>query len=62
MRLFCRRGEQHPNAKLTLKQVLFIRASPLPSTELAEMFSVNPRTIRDIRNYTTWADALPERN
>jgi len=61
MRLFCLRGEQHPKAKLTLKQVLFIRASSLPSTQLAEMFSVNPRTIRDILNYTTWANALPER-
>lgn len=51
------RGERHGMAKLSLADVLSIRADRRKSGVLAAQFSVSPRTIRDIKMKRTWAHA-----
>ncbi len=47
--------ENHQFAKLTRKQVAFIKSHPeLSRNELAELFDISPRTITDIRSGRTW--------
>ncbi len=48
-------GEENGRAKLTLKDVEIIRASPERTGVLAKRFKVNPNTILRIRNGTGWA-------
>jgi hypothetical protein len=57
-RLYCRRGEEHCNSKLTEVKVREIRAAPesVSNSELAVLYGVNVRTIWDVRNYATWAN------
>ena len=47
-------GDSHYNAKLTSNDVKAIRASTLTNSELAKLYMVAPRTVRDVRNYKTW--------
>jgi hypothetical protein len=48
-------GEKCPWSKLTKEQVEFIRNhKELDSTELAILFNVSDRNIRDIRRYKSW--------
>lgn len=48
-------GEKCPWSKLNKKQVDFIRThTEFTSTELAPLFGVTPRTIRDVREGRSW--------
>lgn len=47
-------GERHPNAKLTEANVYYILRSPLDSNDLALVFNVSSKTIRDVKNRKTW--------
>ena len=47
-------GENAPNAKLTLKDVEFIRSSDFTSKELAKMFNVSYSQITSIRRGIGW--------
>ncbi len=53
-RSIANRGDKNPNAKLTLEDVEFIRASSLKDGELARRFGVSSSTISNIRRYKTW--------
>lgn len=47
--------EKHQFAKLTRKQVSFIKShDEMTRKELADLFNVSPRTITDIRQGKTW--------
>lgn len=47
--------EKHQFAKLTRKQVAFIKShDEMSRKELAELFNISQRTISDIRNGKTW--------
>lgn len=46
--------ERHWNAKLTIVEVEAIRASSEPSTWVAPLYGVSPRTVRKIRQGTRW--------
>lgn len=48
------KGESHPNAKLTAKQVKEIRNNNLSSTKLAKKYNVSYHTIYEIKNRRTW--------
>jgi hypothetical protein len=48
------RGEAHPNAVLSEKDVLEIRASKIPAKVLAAKFRIHPKTIGRIRNHYIW--------
>lgn len=48
-------GEDCSWSKLTKEQVKFIREhTELTSTELAKIFNVSSKNVRDIRSYNTW--------
>jgi len=48
-------GEKCPWHKLKKEDIVYILSHPeCTSTELSKLFSVNPRTIRDVRNHKTW--------
>ena len=47
-------GENHPNSKLTNKQVLEIRASSLKNLELSNMYGVTKSIISHIKIRRTW--------
>ena len=51
-------GETNPGAKLTVRDVLSIRASKDPTVELAKRFSVTTTTIRNVRNGASWKHLL----
>jgi len=48
------RGENHPRARLTAKQVAAIRASPETGRALARKLGVSPSTVSAIRNGRCW--------
>jgi hypothetical protein len=48
------RGAAHPSAKLTVEQVLAIRASTAAASELARQLGIRPRHVYQIRNRETW--------
>lgn len=50
-----RRGIHHPNAKVTDKIVLLIRASDKSSLTLARELNLSPGGVRKIRNRQRWA-------
>lgn len=51
-------GEKCPWAKLTLKDVQFIRNHPeIPSKELAQLFSVSRYAISGIRRHKNWKNS-----
>lgn len=55
-----KKGEEHPNSKLTWEDVQFIRNEPKVNgyiSALADRFGVSHRTISDVVNMNTW---LPE--
>lgn len=47
-------GERHGSARLSEKDVLFIRASHEKNVPLARRFGVNRQTIADVRDRRTW--------
>lgn len=47
-------GERNGKSRLTLVDVLAIRRSDLTPKELAAVYNVAPRTIRDVLNNITW--------
>jgi hypothetical protein len=47
-------GEAHSNARLTESAVKAIRQSEEPSSALAALYQVSPRTIRDARSGKLW--------
>lgn len=49
-----RKGELHPNHKLTKEQVLQIRTLPGTLDNIAHQFGVNRQTIHRIKNGKTW--------
>ena len=49
------RGEDHGCAKLTVEQVLEIRASVGSSIQVGERFGISGRQVRDIRRRKAWA-------
>lgn len=53
-RHWTRRGEDHPNARLSVDQVLAIRASAGRPKDLAKVYRVSPITISDIRYRRRW--------
>lgn len=50
--------ETHPRAKFTNEQARTIRASSVSSKELAKIFKVHPRTIRDIKYCRSYRGTL----
>ena len=48
------KGEKHPNAKLTVSDVLEIRKSPLTGTKLGELYGVGQSTINAIKKHKRW--------
>jgi hypothetical protein len=48
------RGEAHPAAKVTVEQVLAIRASMATANEVAEFFGITTKHVYQIRNRETW--------
>jgi hypothetical protein len=48
------RGENHPQAKLTLDQVKYIRQRKLPRAELAQLMGVAKSTIKNIQIGRSW--------
>ncbi len=55
-----RPGERHGMAKLTEKDVLYIRACGKPALELAAEFDVHGTTIYNILNGKKWRHLLPD--
>ena len=56
-KMFVRRGEGHPNAKLTKKEVLrirYLRAKGHSLLDLADTFDVHPSYISAIARRETW--------
>lgn len=53
-----REGEKHPLAKLSEKDVIFIRGSAESNTQLAIRFKVAKNTIRAARLRATWGHVL----
>lgn len=49
------RGEQHPNKKLTTKEILEIRHSNNSVRTLAARYKVSKSTVKDILSRRTWA-------
>jgi hypothetical protein len=49
-----RKGEAHPEAKMTTQQVIAIRADPRSSKEVAAAFGMSRSGIKDIRSRKTW--------
>ena len=47
-------GEEHYNARLTIKQVTIIRNSQLSPKELSMIYGVSRVHIYSIRNFTKW--------
>lgn len=47
-------GEKNGRAKITVEDVLWIRESELPATDLARVLKIVPETVRDIRNRKLW--------
>ena len=48
------KGENHNKAKLSNKDVLYIRKNKLPKKALAKIFKVSNNTIKDIISKRTW--------
>lgn len=48
------KGERNPKAKLTMKDVLAIRASIIATSDLAKAYGVCKSTIRDVRSRRSW--------
>lgn len=53
-RAYKNRGTYHPGAKLTEQDVLNIRASSLPQSKLAELYSTTQSNISVIKNKRNW--------
>jgi DNA-binding MarR family transcriptional regulator len=57
-RNYFKKGERHPNAKLTEKQAMAIialcREDKLSQTNIAKLFSVSQATISSIWHKRTW--------
>jgi hypothetical protein len=51
-------NETHPRAKFTNEQVRTIRKNPACAIDLAKVFNVHPRTIRDIKLLRSYTDVL----
>lgn len=51
-----RRGEKHPQAKLTKEQVRAIRSSTAAGTDIARQFGVAKTTVSSIRLGRTWSN------
>lgn len=49
-------GENHHNSKLTTCDVIEIRKSNLKGRELANIYNVSYKTIRNILNRKTWGN------
>jgi hypothetical protein len=49
-----RKGEAHPEAKMTAAQVVAIRADPRSSKEVAAQYGMSRSGIKDIRSRKTW--------
>lgn len=49
-----RKGETHPEAKMTAEQVIAIRADPRSSKEVAAQYGMSRSGIKDIRSRKTW--------
>jgi hypothetical protein len=47
-------GERHPSARLTVADVVAIRASNISSVKLAREYGVSPSTIQCVKNGTKW--------
>jgi hypothetical protein len=54
------KGENHPNAKLSVSDIEAIRSSPLSSTELVEVYKVSSGHIRKIKRKAVWKKPLEE--
>ena len=48
------KGTKHPNARLTEKDALEIKHSPLKNVELAKLFKVSTSTISEIKSGRKW--------
>lgn len=55
-----RPGEQHGMAKITEKDVEFIRSCDLTAKQLAKRFGLHDGTIYNIRNGKSWRHLLPD--
>jgi transposase len=49
-----KRGEEHNKAKLTWRDVDYIRSSGKSTKELMQMFNVSQSTIKKVKSYKTW--------
>lgn len=47
-------GEEHNNAKLTWKDVEFIRASDMSTKELMQIFNVSKSAIEKVKSFKSW--------
>ena len=58
------KGEESPKAKLSVKEVMFIRNNYIPyhkefgTIPLSKKFGVNPATISKIIKYQTWKEII----
>jgi hypothetical protein len=57
--LICNSGERNGGAKLTLEQVLAIRASSLTCRELSQAYGVSENAVWKIVNNQSWRSVLP---